>query len=843
LRRPLKPLFNPALFLRHALLYLNSKLDCNKSMEKGLYTPMKFRHLLLLAFSTSILTAPRAPAQGAPPALPPAPEARTDATPPNETAVATAPASEAMTNTSPVLQPANNPMVIPPVQSQKLQSFEFVGADLDTVMTMYCEWNDKIYLKNDAVNASISLKADRLSIPECIDVVEAILAMNNIAIVPFGEKFIKVVNVAEFQKQGAPIELNASAEYAGTDRLVTQLIQLQNVQITDVQTAIQHLMHSYGTIQTLEGSNSLLVTDTESNILRIRELVEFIDQASAKIEFRFYRIEHSEAAEIAGILNEIINMAQQSTTGRRTSPTSATTRNVVRAVRPTTPAARTQAAISSAAYGGPSIIQGDVKVMADERTNLILIFSQKENFDFFDKIIASFDVEVDPAITFEVVNLEYADAEELAGTLNELVGAAQGSRSLGSGSTSSSRSRSSSSRSSTSRSSTSRSSSGTSGGTRTAITPNAAPEGAAGIANLNQLSEETRILADIRSNSILLMGIKSDINAIKQLIASLDVLLEQVVIEAAIFEIGLNDELRHGVDWLYRAAGDERIAAWDGNSLITNAIQNVAANALTYYQFFPDLDSQMLINIAKTDSDSRLISTPVIMTTDNTEAVLSIGEQRPVVTSTDTYASNLGGQRSNYEYKDIGIQLSVTPRINPQRFVVMEISQQADDVGPIVTIDNNEVPIILNREFDATVAVPDGGTVVLGGLMKTDVADSVRKIPILGDIPLIGRYLFSSVTKTEDTNELLVLMTPYVMANMEEMTGQTERLYRGTTIKQEDWGEKNWSESPLRDIPDDRSTENPNEEPPPQNPPVEEDTRTSSEQQQKDEINDLLNTM
>jgi type II secretory pathway component GspD/PulD (secretin) len=172
-----------------------------------------------------------------------------------------------------------------------------------------------------------------------------------------------------------------------------------------------------------------------------------------------------------------------------------------------------------------------------------------------------------------------------------------------------------------------------------------------------------------------------------------------------------------------------------------------------------------------------------------------------VVTSTDVYASSLGGQRSNYEYKDIGIQLTVTPRINPQRFVVMELTQKADQIGTIVEIDGNEVPTILNREFEASIAVPDGGTVVLGGLMSTDVSDTVNKIPILGDIPLIGRYLFSSVTQIEKQRELIVLMTPYVMTNLDEMQGQTEHLYQGTSILQEDW-KGSWSDSKLRQIPD-----------------------------------------
>jgi len=698
-------------------------------------------------------------------------------------------------------------MTTPERQAQRLQSFKFEGADLDTVMTMYCEWTGKIYLKNDSVAASISLKADRLTIPECIDVVESILAMNNIAIVPYGEKFIKVVqaNSADLTGQGGKVGIDPDTEYSGSDRLVTQIIPLKNVQIPEVQTAIQHLMHSYGKIQTLEGSNSLLITDSESNILRIRELVDFIDQASARIEPRIYEIVHAEANDIATKLNEIITMAQGDQKGSSSSRVSSaqTMPRVIRArtSQPQTESAPTRAAISSTQEGSRMIIQGTVKVMADERTNLIMIFSQAENFEFFDNIIKVLDVEVEPAITFEVINLEYADAVELSGTLNDLVGAAQGNRTSSSGSSSSS----SSSRSRTSSSSSSRSATSRNNTTPSAmVTPNADPVGesseAASIENLSKLSENTKILADERSNSILLMGRKSDIAAIKNVIASLDIMLEQVMIEAAIFEVTLGDDLRHGIDWLYRDAGQDKVGAWDGNKLLnsTNGIGTVAAGALTYYQNLRGINTEIAINLAASDSNVRLLATPVVMTTDNTEARLSVGEQRPVVTSTDSFAQGNGTLRSSYDYKDIGIQLTVTPRINPQRVVVMEILQKADQVGDEIQIDGNDVPVILSREFEAQISVPNRGTIALGGLINSETRDSVTKIPILGDIPLIGRYLFSSVSKENRQTELVVLMTPTVLVNNDEAIQETTRRYDTIDMQPEDWPGKGWSSSSLQ---------------------------------------------
>jgi general secretion pathway protein D len=740
---------------------------------------MNYRHVFLLALSIPALTSINIGAQGQPPAG----------------------------------RPASVPgggLRAAPIQSSKkpeqLQSFRFEGADLDTVMAMYCDWTDKIYLKTDTVKATVTLKADKLPTSEAVKVIEAILAMNNIALVPMGDRYIKVVQATagDLTGQGLAIQMDPEQEYGNTDKFITTVIQLQNVTIPEVQAAVQHVLHAYGKILTLERSNSIMITDTEANIKRVRELIEFIDQATAQIEPRIYEIKYAEASEIASKLNEIITAAQgdKKTPATTGNPYARTPPGVIRAgARGNTaaPAAPTKATVSSTEGNSTVIIQGTVKVMADERTNIIIIFSVEENFTFFDQIINVLDIEVEPATTFEVVSLEYADAAELSGTLNDLIGAASSSRS----SSSSSSSRSGTSGSSSSRSGTSRpsTSSSISSGSNTRITPNAASSGAPSIENLNRLSEDTKILADERSNSILLMGSKGDIAAIKEVIKSLDIMLEQVVIEAAIFEIGLDDALQHGIDWIYRSQDGDQIAAWDGKSILTNSVGNVVSGALSYYLNAPGIDSEFLVNLSKTDTDARLISTPVIMTTDNTEATLTIGEQRPVVTSTSSFANSSGTQSSQYEYKDIGIQLTVTPRINPQRFVVMELTQKADQLGGNIEIDGNQVPIIKNREFDASIAVPDGGTVVLGGLISTETTDTVNKIPILGDIPLLGRYLFSSINKVDAQRELIVLMTPYVMTDQQEMLEQTERLYKGSNLQQEDW-ENSWSRSKLRELPD-----------------------------------------
>ena len=642
-----------------------------------------------------------------------------------------------------------------------LQSFRFEGADIDTVMTQYCIWTGKTYLKTDDVQSSISLKVEKLTIKESIQVVEALLAMNGIALVPMGEKFIKVVqaNSGDLVGQGMQIKIDDKNIFS-SDEFVTTVIPLENVQVQEVQAAVQHILHSYGKILTLERSNSIMITDTASNVKRAKELVEFIDQATAQIEQRIYQINHAESSDIASKIEEIVDAAKgdeekPEPTG---NPYARTPAGVVRAsANPAIPIqTSTQASIDSTEASNAVLIQGDVKILSDERTNILIIFSQSHNFTFFEKIIEVLDVAVDPEKIFEVINLEYSDAEELASTLNSL---------LGSGDNNSE--------------------------SKDIDIDNKSKENNinSSISNNINLSEETTILADIRSNSILIMGQKKDIIAIKQVIAKLDVKLEQVMIEAVIFEVDLTEEIKSGIDWLYRP---------DSSSFTKSG--NITQGILSYSEIIPDITTEMIIEASSKDENVRVLSTPIIMTTDNTEAKLIVGEQRPVVTSTSTFGSSMGTQRSSYEYKDIGIELSVIPRINPQRVVVMEIKQAADQVGGTVNIDSNSVPVIKNREFEAQISVKDRETVALGGIITTRFVDDATKMPLLGDIPFIGKYLFGKTEKTEVQTELIILLTPYVLTSDSEIKKESEKRYIGSSMNEDDWPKNGWSESNLKQM-------------------------------------------
>jgi len=685
-------------------------------------------------------------------------------------------------------------------RAEQLFSQKLKDATLEQLVLLYNEEEDRTLITQADLKPTVTLQYSKLTRDEAKQAIETVLAMHGIALVPMGDKFLKVVPIANARQEGMEIKpFDPDQKYTEADQLITQVIPLRYVVFADVQPLIQHLVHGYGKIIQMDRINSVLITDTSANIARIVELITMVDQPVEKIEPRIYQLKHATAGTVAGKLKELVEAAKTKKSeqtvvagGGRTIP------GVIRAPK----TAGTAVKPESAPADETEMIQGEVKFVSDERTNILIIFSKAANFDFFDNIIKVLDVPVDPEVIVEVVNLEYAEASEISGVLNEFIGAAKATektKSIGPG--------------------------GKDEGSKSIeeavekVTSTTGREiSAEAKSAIGRLSAETKILSDERTNSLLLMGRKSDIEALKAVIANLDVMLAQVLIEAVILNVNLNDSLQTGIQWVYQNIEEERAViatrtitnagfeitenlyksltdlnriGFDAASLATNMV----GGALSYYGVFPELNLKTIIHAAKTDGDARILSTPVILTTDNTEAKITVGEEHPIITSSVNSDSSTTA-RSTYEYRNIGINLTVTPHINPQGYVVMEITQSADDVGSNVTIDGNEVPIILKREMSAQVAVQDRSTIVLGGLVNKSTRKSSTKIPILGDIPLLG-WFFSSHNNSDARGELIVLLTPYVLTTPEEAERETRRIYEASDSSKTLWP-PGWSESPLR---------------------------------------------
>jgi general secretion pathway protein D len=691
------------------------------------------------------------------------------------------------------------------------------NAPLELLLEIYSKETGRTMIKAPGLNATFpKFEGQKLTPAEILQALDSHLTMANLTLVPLGDRFFRVVQTDKAPAEGMAIQRTLpEGGHPDSDALVSQLVGLKYIEMEDAVNIVQPMLHGYGKVQRFDRINSLLLTETSSNLRRIFEILEMVDQPTeTRVETRVYEIKHAKASEIASRLNELISDSEKKEeVAQVAQPVAPVIRRPAGMIRARQPAAEPSSAPDSAAaleaaMAERGIVQGKVKVLTDERTNIIIVISRPSNFTFFDKIVAVLDRPVDPEVIVQVLALEYADAEEIAGLLNDFIGAAK-------------------SESETAGRTAADGAAGTAGGDTRAraledyVRARAAAAdrvrqavGEEAASKIGQLSPNTKILADKRTNTLLLMGTKSDIAALEGVVEKVDIMLAQVLIEAVILEVNLNNNIAYGAGWLQksmtsynqRQAGGvtvrEPIASW-GGAFGQNDFTQVAGETVTrafgggpglnYFFTFNDLNIDLVIDMVASTGEGRVLATPVILTTDNTEASIISGQQIPIRTG-DT--SSGGTYYSDYEYKDVGVQLKVKPRINPSRYVTLEITQSADTLGDPVDVGNNSRMYAINkREMTASISVPSRATIVLGGLVQTDYSLSSARVPILGSIPILGA-LFRNEDKTRKRTELLVLITPYVLMSPDEARMETLRLHQASNVAAEDWY-RGWSDSSL----------------------------------------------
>jgi general secretion pathway protein D len=375
-----------------------------------------------------------------------------------------------------------------------------------------------------------------------------------------------------------------------------------------------------------------------------------------------------------------------------------------------------------------------VKIVPDERTNVLIVFGTEDETRKIRRLIELLDKPT-PAgeRDIHVYYLQNANAEELAGVLTTL--------------------------------------------------PEKQGQGPAkGKAPV--ISKEAQIVADKATNSLVIMAGKDDFTVLENVIKKLDIPRKMVYIEALIMEVSMTKSFDIGVRW---HAADE-IGSYGGKDVagfIGNNPGDVGYPGVdtTGTGVLPDgfalgvlgdkisiagiefLSIGAVIRAYKKDSDVQILATPQIMTSDNEEAEITVGKNVPYITRRDTSAAGSSVDYSNYEYKDVGFTLIVTPQINQKRFVRLQLSQQVTQVIP----EESQVdrPTTLKRVAKTTVIVRDGNTIVIGGLIGTSLNDATYTVPCLGDIPGLG-WLFKSVSTLEEKTNLFIFLTPHIVENPAE---------------------------------------------------------------------------
>lgn len=289
------------------------------------------------------------------------------------------------------------------------------------------------------------------------------------------------------------------------------------------------------------------------------------------------------------------------------------------------------------------------------------------------------------------------------------------------------------------------------------------------------------ITADKATNSLIIMASPEDYERLKSIIERLDVKRKQVFVEAAIVEMSLDKTRELGIEWRstegvsatdYTIAGGTLLAP-PGSGITTFSANPLGVSGLVVAGvkgFLPDgktLNVGALLRVFQADSNVNILSTPNILTLDNQEAKIVVGQNVPFITGVSQTAG--GNVQATIERKDVGIQLKITPHTTESNLVKLDIYQEISSLGGSVPVGTNqEVPITNKRSAETSVVVRDTETVVIGGLIKDDVTITERKVPFLGDIPLLG-YLFKYQSRQKAKTNLLIFLTPHIIRDSEAL--------------------------------------------------------------------------
>lgn len=271
--------------------------------------------------------------------------------------------------------------------------------------------------------------------------------------------------------------------------------------------------------------------------------------------------------------------------------------------------------------------------------------------------------------------------------------------------------------------------------------------------------DNVRIVPNEENNSIVVMATPSEFAVVENALKQLDVTPRQVLVEVTIAEVGLTDELRYGLQWHFET-GDNTVAFGQSPS--------PAAQFPGFSWLYTNSDNaSAVLNALETLSDVRVISSPKILVLNNQSATLQVGDEVPVPTATAVSTNDSNAPIVNsIEYRNTGVILTVTPRINEGGLVMLEVEQEQSNVAETAS-SGIDAPTIQQRRMSSTVAVQNGSTVALGGLIRTTVSRNNSGIPLLMDIPLLGQA-FRTNSLTERRTELVVLLTPRILSNTDE---------------------------------------------------------------------------
>ncbi|MBW2430956.1 MAG: type II secretion system secretin GspD, partial [Deltaproteobacteria bacterium] len=565
-------------------------------------------------------------------------------------------------------------------------SIDFNNVDINVFIKFMSELTGTNFIVDQRVKGRVTIiSPSKISLQEAYKVFESVLEVHGYATVKSGE-LVKIIPSPDARSKSIETKLKEEAS-APEDKVVTQLIPLKYADPVEIKRLFTPMVSKSSVILAYPPTNTLIITDVYSNIKRLLKILKEIDITGIGQQISVIPVEYSEATKLVNLLNTIFK-----------------------------PTAKTRKGATERA----------ITMVADERTNIIVLLANEIDSLRIKKLIAMVDKETPRGKgKIHVYYCKNATAEELAKVLQEVPAKEAG----------------------------------------TGAPKAKAPSVVAG---------KVRISADKATNSLIITADKEDYLVLEEVIRKLDIPRSMVYIESLIMEVDMSTSLNIGIDWQIFGQGsiDGKETVF-GGGFRSGFVQpeellqgGLTVGLLTEPVTIAGIDVSnisAIINAVKTDDDFRILSTPQILTTDNEEARITVGENRPYQTRSTTDVS--GGTFESFEYRDVGKILKITPHVTEDRLVRMQINLEVTAIDQQATLTTSTtLPVTLKRTVDTTVIVKDQQTVVIGGLIDDSTTQSESKVPVLGDIPLLGWLFKKRADETIKTN-LYVFLTPRVIKN------------------------------------------------------------------------------
>jgi general secretion pathway protein D len=605
---------------------------------------------------------------------------------------------------------------IPKKTGQKYVTLDFDNVDISVLVKFVSELTGKNFLIDEKVKGKVTVMSPKkIPVNDVYKVFLSILEINGFTVVPSGD-MIKIVPSSVAREKS--LEIRTKKDLAEPeDRMVTQVISLERANPDEIKRVLDPIVPKTGSVLSYPAAGMLIVTDYLSNIRRIQEIVSALDIEGAGGQISYIPLQNASASEVVKSLSAIFQPTMTRATG--------------------------------------------VRMVADARTNSIILLASVAETENIRKLVAYMDRDVPRGESnIQVYRLQNSVAEDLAKVLTSII----------------------------------------QGASVTATPAAAGTTQAAQKITTPAVSKNVQVVPDKATNTLVIMAEREDYKILESIIKQLDVPRAMVYIEALIMEVNATKDFKLGVEWRgiteHGSVDGNPTAAFIGSGgagttanpggynildgLITTTPLGVTGAFPSGFSMgiigtgitiggvtFPSIGA--VVQAYKNDSEVSILSTPQILTLDNEEAEINVGSNVPYLTRQDTTSSTTSINYNNYEYRDVGVTLNITPHINEENFIRLKISQQVTKVVAGVSSDTTKpsTPTTLKRTAKTTVVVKDKETVVIGGLVGDSTEASTYRIPLVGDIPLLG-WLFKTKASSREKTNLYVFITPHIVRTQQE---------------------------------------------------------------------------